>query len=108
MEVGDHGWLTDANEREPLGRWFEVEKVTDKATVAIVGMSEAEVTQLGIGVVVAHPGKTPPALPAALKGGKPALGSCEQEHGYHQDGKIASFNCYPSGTVILAQLGVLR
>lgn len=91
VEVGDHGWLTDASEREPLGRWFEVEKVTDKATVAIVGMSEAEVTKLGIGVVVAHPGKTPPALPAALKGSKPALGSCETEYGYHKDGKIASF-----------------
>jgi hypothetical protein len=25
-----------------------------------------------------------------------------------KNGKIQSFNCYPSGTVILVQLGVLR
>jgi len=25
-----------------------------------------------------------------------------------KDGKIQSFNCYPSGTVMLAQLGILQ
>jgi ketosteroid isomerase-like protein len=25
-----------------------------------------------------------------------------------ENGKIQSFNCYPSGTIVLAQLGVLR
>ncbi len=25
-----------------------------------------------------------------------------------KDGKIGSFNCYPSGTVVLTQLGILQ
>jgi N-acetyl-anhydromuramyl-L-alanine amidase AmpD len=109
LEVGDHGYLTDANEREISGRWFEIEKVSAKDATAVVSLFQDEVKSLSHAVVVVTPGKTPKPLSDGAKGAKPKLGSCETgEYGYYKDGKISAWTTNAAGkvdTLVLTELG---
>jgi len=99
LEVGDHGYLTDAKEREISGRWFEIEKVSAKSATAVVSLFQDEVKSLAHAVVVVTPGKTPAPLSDGAKGAKPKLGSCEVEYGYHKAGKIRAWTMNTAGKV---------
>lgn len=94
VEVGDHGWLENANEE--TAAWFVITDVEADKAFAIVALPFSQMSDNLAATIVAKPGNTPPALGAATK---PALGSCETDYTYHKTGTIKSWTTGAGGAI---------